>query len=153
MTAESSGTFWSIIEKVGFFPAVFRQGPDPMRSKRPRGSLGPRYVMTYKLPGPNGVEDVLRQEVYPYAKPRPVSYMRPGQSFFLDQETHGGWFVSKPSLKRSLVAVGLPTRPPVVSSGATFPWTPVGALAVVVPLLGLGALAVVLARRRPQPAT
>jgi hypothetical protein len=153
VTAESSGAFWTIVERVGFFPAVFRQVPDPMLSKRPRGSLGPRYVMTYELPGPNGVDGVLRQDVYPYAKPRPVSYMQPGQSFFVDQETHGGWFVSEPSLKRSLVGIGLPTRPPAVGGSASFQWKAVGALAVVVALLGLGTLAVVLVRRRPQPAT
>jgi hypothetical protein len=34
-------TTWS-----GFFPAVFRQTPDPMFDKRPEGDLGPKYTVT-----------------------------------------------------------------------------------------------------------
>jgi hypothetical protein len=142
--------FWRIVEDIGFFPAAFRQTPDPMLSTRPRGSLGPKYVITYTLPGPNGVEDTLRQDVYPYAKPRPVSYMEPGQRFFMDQETYGGWFVASPSLKRLLVASGLPASPPTGGGDGSFPWPAVALLAA------LGALVVatlgVRLRRRSQPA-
>ncbi len=148
--SQASAAFWRLVEYTGFFPAVFRQTPDPMLSKRPHGSLGPRYVMTYTLPGPNGVDDALHQDVYPYAKPRPVSYTQPGQRFFMDQETHGGWFVAEPSLKRSLVTAGLPETPPASGDDASFPW-PVVAL-----LAALGALVVatlgVRLRRRSQPA-
>src|SRR5262245_18745919 len=110
---EPSDSFWSIVDAVGFFPAVFGQSPDPMLSERPGGSLGPKYVMTYTVPGPNGEDDVLHQDVYPYAEPRPVVFTQHGQAFFVYQTTRGGWFVAKPSLKSALVAAGLPSSPPV----------------------------------------
>lgn len=139
-----------VVEVAGFFPGVFRQTPDPMLSERPRGSLGPKYVMTYALPGPNGEEDVLRQDVYPYAKAQPVSYMRPGQRFFMDQQTHGGWFVAKPTLKRTLVAAGLPVRPPAVGDDSSFPWPVVATTTLLVALavFAYGART----RRRQHPA-
>ena len=140
--SEWSAAFWRIVDDTGFFQAVFHQTPDRTRSTRPRGTLGPRYVMTYTLPGPNGEEDVLRQDVYPYAKPRPVSYTEPGQRFFLDQETRGGWFVANASLRRSLVAAGLPARPPVVGGDSSVPWAIVvtaGLSAALLAALGFGA--------------
>ena len=106
--------------------------------------------MTYTLPGPNGVEDTLRQDVYPYAKPRPVSYMKPGQRVFMNQPTHGGWFVAAPSLKRMLVAAGLPESPPAGGAGDPFPWRVIALLAAL-GVLVVGALGVRL-RRRSQPA-
>jgi hypothetical protein len=74
-------------ERSGFFPAVFHQTPDPMRDGRPRGDLGPRYTITYTVPGPEGETFVLHQYVYPYATPSPVTYMEPGQKVFRI-ETH-----------------------------------------------------------------
>jgi hypothetical protein len=148
--SQSSAAFWRIVDDIGFFQAVFRQAPDLTLSERPRGSLGPRYVMTYALPGPNSVEDVVRQDVYPYAKPRPVSYTEPGQPFYLDQETRGGWFVAKQSLKRRLVAAGLPESAPTGGGDGSIPWP------AVVLLAALGALVVATLgfrlRRRSQPA-
>ncbi len=148
--SQASAAFWRIVEDTGFFPAVFGQTPDPMLAKRPRGSLGPRYVMTYTLPGLNGVGTVLHQDVYPYARPRPVTYTRPGQRFFVDQETAGGWFVAEPSLKRSLVTAGLPETPPASEDDASFPW-PVAALIAALGALVVAALGVRV-RRRSQAA-
>ena len=53
----------------GFFPQVFGQTPDPTQRQRPAGTLGPRYVATYLVPGPNGSSSRLVQHLYPYAKP------------------------------------------------------------------------------------
>lgn len=145
-----------LAESLGFFPAAFGAAnatPQRMLPARPKGMLGPRYVVTYVVPGPEGVADVLRQDVYPYAASGVVSYMAPGQKFFGWRETAGGWFVAPAGSESELVAAGLPTRPPSGNDGAgdAFPWTAVGALAA----LG-AALAVVvgaaLLRRRPHPA-
>src|SRR5918912_3294464 len=38
---------------AGFFPGVFDQTPDPMQPSRPKGALGPKYTITYTVPGPN----------------------------------------------------------------------------------------------------
>ena len=45
-----------IAEDAGFFPSVFVTTPNPMLSERPQGELGPRYTITYAMPGPSGVE-------------------------------------------------------------------------------------------------
>ena len=132
----------SLVELGGFFPQVFLQVPDPTRRTRPAGDLGPRYRITYRVPGPHGTSTLV-QDVYPYAK-TPVTYMTPDQRFWGVNHTHGGWFVAGPGLKVTLVAAGLPESPPPAASGGSFPWIWLGAgiLAVVV------LLAFVLSRRR-----
>ena len=132
----------SLVELGGFFPQMFLQVPDSTTRTRPSGDLGPRYQIVYRVPGPNGISTVV-QDVYPYAK-TPVTYMRPNQHFWGSNRTHGGWFVSGPGLKVTLVAAGLPESPPPAASGGSFPWawTVAGILAVVF------LLALVLSRRR-----
>src|SRR3712207_5238447 len=56
-----------LAEASGFYPAVFGQTPNPMEPRRPAGDLGPRYTITYIMPGPDGRMDEVRQDVYPYA--------------------------------------------------------------------------------------
>lgn len=133
----------SLVQVGGFFPEAFGQSPDPTSRTRPAGDLGPRYRVVYRMPGPNGGSTIF-QDVYPYAKPRPVTHMRAGQRFWGSMRTNGGWFVSDAGLKPALVKAGLPKSPPV-SGDEAFPWTwtGVGALGVVIVLL----LAVALRRR------
>jgi hypothetical protein len=143
-----------IAEAAGFFPATFGQSPDPMLDSRPAGSLGPRYRITYVMPGPNNELDEIRQDIYPYAQPNPVSYTPPGQPFFGTEQTHGGWYAASTSfLKDALVQAGLPKGVPTGGNGSTFPWMVVGPLAALGGLLLLGAVAVFVIRRRPQAAT
>jgi hypothetical protein len=80
-------TLTNLAVDAGFFPAVFTQVPDPMLSEQPRGDLGPRYTITYVMPGPNGSADRIHQDLYPYATPSPVTYVNPGQPFFEGQQT------------------------------------------------------------------
>jgi hypothetical protein len=131
----------------GFFPQAFGQVPDPTLATRPAGNLGPRYRITYKVPGPNGAS-VLRQDFYPYARPAPLTYMKPGQTFWGGQLTHGGWFVAARSLPRKL---GLPPQPPATSSDKSsdthlWRWSGLGAGALV---LG-AAIVLLILRRRPH---
>ncbi len=122
-----------------------------MLRMRPQGALGPRYVITYAMPGPSGVDE-LRQDLYPYAEPSPVTYMAPGQSFFGTGKTVGGWYVASTTLKDDLVALGLPKTAPVRGGGSEIPWTALGVVvAAVTALLVLGLA--VLRSRRPGPAT
>jgi hypothetical protein len=102
-----------LTQAAGFFPAVFGQSPDPMLRVRPNGSLGPRFTVIWSVPGGDGVTSRIRQLVYPYAKPLPLTYMRPGQPFWDGERTYGGWFQAGASLRRVLVAAGLPARPAV----------------------------------------
>lgn len=143
-----------IAEAAGFFAATFGQTPDPMLDSRPTGNLGPRYRITYLMPGPNNELDEIRQDLYPYAQPTPVSYTPPEQPFFGTEQTRGGWYVASTSfLKDALVQAGLPQNAPGGGNGSTFPWMVVGPLAALGGMLLLGAVAVVVIRRRPQAVT
>jgi hypothetical protein len=147
---EGSGPLGNLTEQAGFFPAVFRQQPDPMLDKRPKGELGPKYTITYTVPGPYGETWKLEQDVYPYATPNPVTYMAPGQEVFETEGTRGGWYQAGPELKETLVAAGLPASAAAGSSDdAAFPTMTVSLLAFA--LLFVGATAVFM-RRRARPA-
>jgi hypothetical protein len=141
----------NLAEQAGFFPAVFAQQPDPMLDSRPKGDLGPRYTITYTVPGPNNEVWKIHQDVYPYAKPVPVTYMEPGQEIFQTEGTRGGWFQADSRLKETLVSAGLPARAPTSSSAddSSFPIDLVGLLA---PALLLATAATFVLRRRMRPA-
>jgi hypothetical protein len=140
-----------LVQFGGYFPVVFGQQPDPRLKQRPAGDLGPRYTITYRVPGPASGPSRLVQYVYPYAKPDPVTFMPPGQRFWVTQRTVGGWFDADVLLKRTLVRVGLPPSPPS-PGGDGFPWRPVGfSLAGAFALL-LAVGAVLAVRRRERPA-
>lgn len=141
-----------LAETAGFFPAVFVTSPNPMLSTRPKAELGPRYTITYTMPGPSG-EDELRQDLYPYAMPSPVTHVEPGQRFFGTEKTVGGWYVASTTLKDDLVAAGLPENPPVDGGGSEVPWGVVGAVAAAVAALVALGVVVLRSRRRPGPAT
>lgn len=150
---ESGGTpLGNLTMNAGFFQTTFGQQPDVTSRERPKGELGPRYRIVYTVPGPDNRVDQIRQDVYPYATPNPVTYMEPGQPFFGTERTHGGWYVAPPALKATLVAAGLPASAPATSAGgATFPAWSAGLIAFAAVLLLMLITAFVL-RRRPRPA-
>lgn len=149
--APDGGTLMRLAESAGFFPSVFSTTPNPMLAKRPSGTLGPKYRIVYTMPGPNSEVSKIRQDLYPYARPAPVSYTKPGQTFFDGQKTVGGWFVGTARVKEQLVAIGLPNTPPA-DGGFNPPWLVVALLAVVAAagaaVFGAGRL-----RRKPRPVT
>lgn len=147
-----------LAEGAGFFPAAFGPEQSPMLDLKPKGDLGPRYLIEYRVPGPNNDEFRITQDLYPYAKPHPVTYMAPRQPLFHGDGTSGGWYVaatpSRPALMPVLTDAGLPESPPTAGDGSKFPWTTAGTVAGAAALLGLGALGVFLVRRRsPHPVT
>ena len=146
---EGSGPLGNLTQQSGWFSAVFEQEPNPMLADRPQGDLGPKYTVTYTVPGPSNGTFTITQDVYPYASSGPVTYLAPGQPIF-DMQTPGGWFQAGPDLKETLVAAGLPETAAAGSSDDTsFPTTTVSLLAFA--LLLVGATAVLL-RRRARPA-
>jgi hypothetical protein len=146
---EASGSLGQLTEQSGWFAAAFAQEPNPLLAGRPKGDLGPKYTVTYTVPTDMNRTVTIRQEIYPYASPGPVTYMAPGQPIF-DMTTPGGWFQAGPELKQTLVAAGLPETPASRSPDDTsFPTTTVSLLAF--PLLLVGATALLL-RRRARPA-
>jgi hypothetical protein len=95
-----------LVSEGGFFPQVFGQSPSPLLLKQPQ-QLGPRYTVTYTVPGP--VVSTLEQELYPYAVGGLVTYMRPGQKFWETQSTAGGWYRGpSQQLQGMLVRKGMP---------------------------------------------
>ena len=139
-----------LVEAAGFYPAVFVRSPDPMLDERPADDLGPKYTITYVMPGPNNDVDQLVQEVYPYAKPDPVTYTPPGQEFFGSETTRGGWFVATSLLKDQLVAARLPQNSPTAVDDDGFPWTLTGGLVALAAALAAGLIGAYVVRR---PAT
>jgi hypothetical protein len=149
---EMAGTqLAALTDEAGFFPAVFGQSPDPMLQGRPKGQLGRKLMITYRVPGPYGRVFVLHQDVYPWAKDGPFTYMRPGQEIFSGQKTRGGWFQAPYGLKQLLVKKGVSARQPAArssgyGSGLSI-WQAV-LIAVGGGLLLVGAGTVVARRRR-----
>ena len=131
---EGSGPLGNLTQQSGWFAAVFGQEPNPMLATRPKGDLGPRYTVTYTVPTDMNRTVTIRQDIYPYASPGPVTYLAPGQPIF-DMNTRGGWFQAGP--------VG------VSSDDTSFPTTTVSLLAFALLLVGATAL---LLRRRARPA-
>jgi MYXO-CTERM domain-containing protein len=134
----------ALVSYGGYASQAFGHHPvDPTTKARPQGRLGPRYHIVYSVPTPTGRSSI-EADLYPYATPRPLTYMRPGQPFF-EMHTYGGWYVAKPGLMRTLHEAG------VLNGGGdshTWRWVGIGALALV----GLVAAAAVRLRRRPQSA-
>ena len=152
----SGSRLGTLANETGFFPAVFYTQPDPTTRERPKGKLGPKYTVDYVMPGPYGTNSTIRQDLYPYATPYPLSYTKPGQVFWDTHRTHGGWFGAPQELRSDLVSLGLPKQPPAVSGpGDGSDWLRWVAIVITI-AAGLALLAVVslvALRRRPGPAT
>ena len=82
--------------------------------------LGPRYLVTYKLNAGSTAAEIVRQELYPYAKGGPVTYTPPGQRMAEGLPWGGaisaGWYQSSLEFFHYLVDQGLPDTNPVVAA-------------------------------------
>jgi hypothetical protein len=112
--------------------------------------LGSRYLVTFRF---DGGDDLIRQDLYPYAEGGPVTHTPPGQELTLGGPARGlkipmlaGWYQSSLGFFDYLVDHGLPgtnavaaiaTREPVpdTASETAAPWG-----GIVVILVGLAAL-------------
>lgn len=156
----SGAPLGNLSDQAGLFPAAFGQTPDPMLAGRPKGDLGPRYMITYRLPGPNGEESSIRQDLYPYAAGGPLTYTRPGQRFFGTESTRGGWYRGTAGLTQTLVKAGLPehegaravSRPVPVSANEGTGLSDFWPVVVAVLLIALAPALALLARVRERPA-
>ncbi|MGZ4347717.1 MAG: hypothetical protein ACXVFB_11020 [Gaiellaceae bacterium] len=107
-----------LVEQGGFFAQAFEQTPSSTSRRRPSTQLGPRYAVTYTVPGGSSVDSTLHQDLYPYATNGPVSYMAPNQTLWETQKVPGGWFRGGIELKEMLVKAGLPASAPTSGRGA-----------------------------------
>jgi len=153
-TETDGSPIMSLAEAAGFFPAAFGQEPNPLIA-RPKGDLGPKYVITYEVPGGNYSNFTIRQDLYPYAaRPYALTYTKPGQPIF-DMQTKGGWWTDQ-RLKSVLVSAGLPKTAPAEktrtsSSAGFFSTGKIGAFVLV--LFGIGVAAVLTRRHLRGTAT
>jgi hypothetical protein len=120
--------------------------------------LGPRYVVIYRVESGTKAAEIVRQELYPYAKGGPVTYTPPRQRIARGLPWGGaisaGWYQSSLEFFRFLVDQGLPEISPVVvadpgSGQETVPaagLTPWGWIALA--LAGLVAVSVAAPRLR-----
>jgi hypothetical protein len=154
--AEGSATpFWSLVEAAGWFEAAW--GPSRLPQAPQQGDLGPRYTIIWKVPSSNK----LYQDVYPYAKPYPVTYMPSGQKIW-GTPVKGGWFDGGPKLKKALARVGVPAQAPQPppepathapaqqSAGSGLSARDIGAIAAGAVVLALALLFAIRMIRKPR---
>jgi hypothetical protein len=111
--------------------------------------LGPRYLVTYRYDfGPGREDDLIRQELYPYADGGPVTFTPRGQVLTGEgmAPIGSGWFQADPSFFEFLVEEGLPESKPLAAVSQPAPWTWI--LAGLVGLAAIAALAAPRLRRR-----
>jgi hypothetical protein len=154
---EADGTaVMNLAQSAGFWPAAYGAdaGGQSMLAAAPRARLGPRYTITWNVPTGTDTADKLVQDLYPYATTHPYTYMRPGQPLF-DRGTAGGWFAGDASLKRQLVAAGLPRTAPWTHTPARHApaWVAGGLVVAVLAALGIHRSSIAPWRRRSTSTT
>jgi len=126
------GTLAALAGQTGLFTALF--GPDAsvpnqtsasLRTPPKASSLGPRYTVTYTVPGvtprPGEQSGRIRQDLYPGAAGGPVIYTPPGQDGFGQPLQVTGWLRASPQLTRTLARLGVPLRPGTPAAPRTRP--------------------------------
>jgi LPXTG-motif cell wall-anchored protein len=115
---ESMGSaLGELTERTGLFPASFQTSPNPMLESAPTKSLGSKYHIHFRVPGPEGGTFWIDQDLYPYAKGGALTYTKPGQRIF-GSRTPGGWFLGGLLLKETLQQHGLPAKDPGTSEAS-----------------------------------
>jgi len=143
--------------------------PAPLRTPPPKASLGPRYTVSYTVPGvtprPGEQYGRIRQDLYPGAAGGPVIYTPPGQDGFGQPLQVTGWLRAGPGLARTLDRLGVrlrpgrqptrQTRPPAAPRAAAhqtgsraLAWLIVAAVAIAAVAIAAAALAGTAVRRR-----
>jgi hypothetical protein len=107
----------SLAEQTGLFTVLFGAGsgtrdePSPLRTPPTTASLGPKYTVTYTVPGvtaePGQADGQIRQYLYPRAAGGTVIYTPPGQQGFGQPLQATGWLRGTPQLTATLTRLGL----------------------------------------------
>ena len=149
----SGGNVGELADGSGLFLVMFgSNGSDQkLLTQAPTAQLGPKFLLSYRVPDATEAGSTVRQDLYPQAAGGPLTYTEPGQAVF-GTRTSGGWYQTPPSFGRVLVHLGVSTNAvgqPQPASAATAqrggppapapPGLPVAAavLAVVVVLVGV----------------
>src|ERR1051326_4688432 len=67
-----------LAEGSGLFDAMFNETAATLSANRPAGTLGPKYTLTYRIPG-GEKPAMVRQDLYPTATGGPVTFTPAGQ--------------------------------------------------------------------------
>ena len=126
----------SLADQTGLFTVLFGPSisdvrmPDmPSRLRLPpaAATLGPKYTVTYTVPGvtpaPGQASNQISQYLYPRAAGGPVIYTLPGQHGFGQPLQATGWLRGTPQLTATLTRLGIP-------AGASLPSAPSSAASV-----------------------
>ena len=120
-------TLSSLAVQTGLFTVLFGSDgstpdePSPLPTPPAAASLGPKYTITYTVPGvtpgPGQANGQIRQNLYPRAAGGPVIYTPPGQQGFGQPLQASRWLRGTPRLTVTLTRLGVP-------AGASLPSTP-----------------------------
>jgi hypothetical protein len=110
----------------GTFSAMSSREPSPVKQQRPRGVLGPRYRIVYRMY--TGADELspIRQDVFPFARVGFVSYTPPGQRAF-HRAVASGWYTA--AVQQELDEGGMTSAAATslfVSAGVPNPSTRIG---------------------------
>ncbi|HEY1003575.1 MAG TPA: hypothetical protein VGD83_28430 [Streptosporangiaceae bacterium] len=140
---EQGDALSSLADQTGLFTVLFgpnigdvaiSDNPSRLRTPPTAATLGPRYTVTYTVPGitpaPGQARDQIRQYLYPRAAGGPVIYTLPRQQGFGQPLQATGWLRGPPQLTATLTRLGIPpgaSLPSAPSSVAAVPTAPVRA--------------------------
>jgi hypothetical protein len=169
-------TLSGLAGQTGLFTVLFGADsgtpdqPSPLRTPPATASLGPKYTVTYTVPGitpePGQADGQIRQYLYPRAAGGPVIYTPPGQQGFGQQLQATGWLRGTPQLTAALTRLGVPAGTPLPAapgSAASVPaaapepddtTAPAWLIAAIVSAVAIAIAGTALwLRRRPRPVT
>jgi len=144
---------------------VLPQTPKQLRTPPPEASLGPRYTITYTVPGvtprPGEQFGRIRQDLYPRAAGGLLVYTPRGQNGFGGLLSVTGWLRASPRLARTLAQFGIspsagtpaPAADPVAAQQAgsrAVPWLIASAAAIAA--AALAGTVLLLRHRKPAGA-
>ncbi len=127
----------SLVESSGIMDQLWCASCGHLSAKQLAGNLGPMYLVRYRVPAlTGGPTRWVEQRAYPFAQPRPLTFVAPGQPFW-HQRTVGGWYEAEPRLQHILVGIGVPngstaTTPWVDTASETPFWLSAGAIAAAI---------------------
>lgn len=143
--------FFSLLDQSGLWASY-------KPADRPKGDLGPRYLVTVTWGDPARSIGENRFYIYPYARPQPVTYTPRQASSPNSPGAIPGWYVTSSAFSELLTDLGLPKTAPAVADIPANAGRPLGGLDGP-PwgwILGIGALGTVVmlgalaARRRSR---